>query len=64
MQAARPASSFVHRRSGVRLREGLVAYTDSVDDSGDDSFPASDPPSWWAGPDVPRPAKTQSLDAG
>jgi len=22
-----------------------------VDDTLDDSFPASDPPSWWAGPD-------------
>lgn len=25
------------------------AYPDPVDDTLDDSFPASDPPSWWAG---------------
>jgi hypothetical protein len=23
---------------------------DAVDDCGDSSFPASDPPSWWSGP--------------
>ena len=26
-----------------------VLYTDAVDASGAASFPASDPPSWWAG---------------
>lgn len=64
MQATRPASSLVHRRSEERFPKGPVTYADSVDDSGDDSFPASDPPSWWAGPDVPRSTEALALDAG
>ena len=28
------------------------AYPDPVDDTLDDSFPASDPPQWWGGDDA------------
>ena len=32
----------------------LVRTDREIDDALDDSFPASDPPSWWAGGDRPR----------
>ena len=36
-----------------RLPATAMADRD-IDDALDDSFPASDPPSWWAGSDRPR----------
>jgi|tagenome__1003787_1003787.scaffolds.fasta_scaffold20816429_3 hypothetical protein len=36
-------------RRGMRDREAPLVTYDAVDASGDESFPASDPPSWWSG---------------
>jgi hypothetical protein len=33
----------------LRVREAIRPDYDRVDASGDASFPASDPPSWWSG---------------
>lgn len=32
-----------------------------VDDVGEDSFPASDPPSWWSGPEPGEAAPTEPV---
>ena len=38
-----------------RVEPGEDAAPGDVEGQGDDSFPALDPPSWWAGPDaLPR----------
>ena len=36
--------------SNERSRRPSMALDERVDESGEDSFPASDPPSWWSGP--------------
>lgn len=44
----RPAGSD-DRESTLREPRKTGVYPDPVDDTLDASFPASDPPSWWAG---------------
>jgi hypothetical protein len=44
---ARPARA--DTAADMHRRRPSVAEYDVVDDTGDASFPASDPPSWWSG---------------
>ena len=53
MTAATPTDT----NAGVdadRAARAPTADRPDIDDALDDSFPASDPPSWWAGGDRPR----------
>jgi hypothetical protein len=45
-----------------KARDARLALDRAVDAAGSDSFPASDPPAWWAGADDARASDVEHPD--